>query len=196
MKRQGRMPINYSICLYEVSLIIDLYLQYRDWAKVKEEVMKDNLMQRKKATTCAKMLCELRGRISELSIEEMRIFQTANSLERTAIIWLSICRHYPLVSDFWASVIIPKIESSGSPLSRVEVIWFVQEAHSVMENANFSDKSREVMGETMVRIFRDAGMIDSKGNVSPISLTRSFVHQLTALNPTSLNALPVDTRSL
>lgn len=195
MKRQGRMPINYAVCLYETSLVIDLYLKYGDWSKVKAEVMQDNLMQRKKPTTCGKMLCEIKGRVSELTPEEMHIYQQSDSQERIAIIWVALCRRYPLVQDFWASVIIPKLESSGSPLTRVEVVWFIQEAHSVMEGAKFTDKTREVIGETMGRIFREAGMIDSKGNVTALSLTRSFVQQLTAINPLTINALPIDQRS-
>lgn len=196
MKLEGRMPVNYGICLYEVGLIIDLYVQYQDWAKVKEEVMHDNLMQRRKLTTCEKMLRELRDRMRELSLEEMKLYQTANATEKIALIWIALCRHYPLLTEFWVNVILPKFESSNKTFKSIEVVWFVEEAHSLLKRATFSDASRVKMGQTMIRIFREAGMLIHGDTVTPLILSRGFIQKLSQLNPDSVQMLPIDPRTL
>jgi len=83
-----------SLYQAESTTLLEKCTEIRDWKKVKEASVTNNLIQANTQRSLRKVTNEVIARLKNLSPEEIQYFQNASLSEQKYILWIAICRHY------------------------------------------------------------------------------------------------------
>ena len=87
---------------------VDLYIKNKDWAKVREEILKTNLFQTRTINSLERICREVLSRLKLLSSEQLKIIQDGSRQEQLQMLWIAVCKRYGFIHDFAIEVIREK----------------------------------------------------------------------------------------
>jgi hypothetical protein len=89
----------------EALVAAPLYLWEHDWAKVRELLGEDNLLQSRTVSTGQRRAREVAERLAVLSDDEIELLADATTSERGHLLWAAACRRYALIAEFAEEVL-------------------------------------------------------------------------------------------
>ena len=151
-----------ALGIREFEILVDLYLQHRNWDTVGELVVKENLFQVTSQSSTVRQCREVRQRIQSLSLETLETFPNFNSDERKFIAFLAICKTYPLVFDFVVQVLAEKLVIYDYQLKEVDFTAFWNEKiMDYPELDNIAESTQKKIKQVLIRILSEVGLLDS-----------------------------------
>ncbi len=81
----------------EAIKIASLYLQCRDWSEVTEKSIKENVLQARTGNSAVRTSREVIQRVQTLSEDQLALLVEGNLADQKQILWLAVCKHYPLI---------------------------------------------------------------------------------------------------
>ena len=151
-----------ALGIREFEILVELYLRYKDWEKVNQEVVTKNLFQLTSQSSTTRQCREVRQRIQSLSLETLETFPNFNSDERKFIAFLAICKTYPLVFDFVVQVLAEKLVIYDYQLKEVDFTAFWNEKiMDYPELDNIAESTQKKIKQVLIRILNEVGLLDS-----------------------------------
>ena len=151
-----------SLGIREFEILVDLYLQHRNWDIVGELVVKENLFQVTSQSSTVRQCREVRQRIQFLSLETLETFPNFNSDERKFIAFLAICKTYPLVFEFVSQVLAEKLVIYDYQLKEVDFTAFWNEKiMDYPELDNITESTQKKIKQVLIRTLAEVGLLDS-----------------------------------
>lgn len=89
----------------EALVAAPLYLWEHDWAKVRELLGEDNLLQSRTVSTGQRRAREVAEPLAVLSDDELELLVDATTSERGHLLWAAACRRYALIAEFAEEVL-------------------------------------------------------------------------------------------
>ena len=89
----------------EAVIAAPMYLREHDWAKVRQLIDEDNLLQARTAATGSRLAREVAQRLAVLTDDEIELLVEATASERGHLLWAAACRRYELIGEFAEEVL-------------------------------------------------------------------------------------------
>lgn len=169
-------------------LLAKLYLSLGDWNMVREKVLSENLLQIRTIAAQKRIYSETYTRLKVLSEDALGVIANGGRDDQVQVIWYAICKKYALIRDFSIQVLSPKVSINARDLSEADFnIFFNNLATNHDELHRISISSRAKLTKNLFRMLASAGIIDSEGELCPISISQS-VRQIVLKD----NEIPLD----
>lgn len=152
-----------SLLYRDSVLLAQLYLEHRDWEKVKQAVFQNNLLQIRTFAAQKRIYSEAYTRVKPLSEEAMDILANGTREEQCQIIWYVICRKYDFIREFALEVMAEKVKRKENEISLADFNLFFNTKAEIYEKlAGIAEGSRKKMQSNLFRMLCSAGITDSE----------------------------------
>ena len=89
----------------ETLLVAELYAAERDWQLVREQALRENLLQMRTVNSAKRIFSEISSRLRQLTPAQMELLLTGSRREQNYLLWLAYCKRYRFVYDFAVEVL-------------------------------------------------------------------------------------------
>lgn len=171
MKVENKYNMSFTscaFCLYETQLLAELYLKYKDWDKVKQEAISQNLLQYRTTTALKRIVRELIARLQTLPQELIEFLPEATSQEKQSILWYAICNTYPFIKDFYIEVIQEHRSILRFQLQLLDFDSFFNAKANLYDNvANLTTATRNKLRQVLIKMLKEADIINKDLYIRP-----------------------------
>jgi hypothetical protein len=94
-----------GLFLQEAPVVVDCYLNLRDWQKARDQVRHDNLLQVRTAAAATRISKEVTARLNQLDEVELQTLLESNIQDQAYLLWVAACRRYTFIRDFATEVL-------------------------------------------------------------------------------------------
>ena len=106
--RASRYALSFTsgaLLMREALIAAPIYLREHDWAKVRQLIEEDNLLQARTVSTGHRLAREVAQRLAVLTDDELELLVDATTSERGHLMWAAACRRYDLIGEFAEEVL-------------------------------------------------------------------------------------------
>lgn len=175
----------------EAAVLAPLYLELRDWEKVRDLAVEENLLQARTRSTGVRYVRETIKRLSMLTDHETELLAEVTASERCHLMWLAACRRYALIGEFAEEVLRERYLTLAGTVSyddydsfyRGKAMWH-EELGAV--TAHSYKKLRQVLFKMMV----EAGLLTPDGTIETALLSHRVAACLSRSAPSEIRFFP------
>ncbi len=180
-----------ALLVREALIVTPIYLREHDWAKVRELIEEDNLLQQRTVASGQRTARETVQRLAVLSDDELELLVAATATERSYLLWAAVCRRYDLIGEFAAEVLRERFLLFASSLGyddfdsfiRTKALW-----HEELED--LKDSTLRKLRSNVFRMLTEAGLLSDDGHIQQAMLSARVADALTARSPSDLRFFP------
>ena len=147
------------------------YVDCLDWTEVRRRIVEDNIISLNKESTRKRVGSELVKRLRMLDTDEMAFLADAIDDDQLAMIWVVICRTYPVPRTAWTAFVDE--ESMDHP-----------------ELARLTDKSRKQLEIRAFGMLRECRLLDGAYNITPLYPSPRFATLVRERAPWDIELFP------
>lgn len=151
--------------VYETNEVVQKYLEYKDWNKVRELVVDENIMQKQSLSSRKRVLIELKRRIESLTPYQLEYMKESSSADLRTLTFLSILKTYRFIFEFMTEVISKKVLMFDYKILNSDYESFyeskkfgIHQLESITKNTEYKLK------QVLFKILEEAGLIDTTRN--------------------------------
>lgn len=151
--------------------LAELYLELRAWPAVRKAASDQGLTQFSASSSATRTVRELVTRLSTLDDDELQLLCDGGSSEQAALLWLALCRTYPLIREFATEVLAERLASFRTALGHEHFDAFI--ANKAQWNdaiADLSETTLKKLRQILFRYMREAGLLLENGTIAPYLL--------------------------
>ena len=175
----------------EAVIAAPLYLRERDWARVRELIRENNLLQSRTISSGFRLAREVAQRLAVLTDSELELLTEATATERGHLMWVAACRRYTLIGDFAEEVVRERFILLTPTLSYDDFDSFVRgKALWHSELAELKDSTMQKIRSTMFRMLTEAGLLSERGDILRAVPSERVIAALDAHTPSDVRFLP------
>ncbi len=170
----------------------DLYIKSKDWAKVREEILKTNLFQARTQSSLKRICREVLSRLKLLSLEQLKIIQDGSRQEQLQMLWIAVCKRYSFIRDFAIEVIREKFLLMDYALTKEDyTVFFDTKAQWHEELEKLKSSTKKKLKQVLFRILREAEITSDVNIILPSILTKRAARALVSDKSELYIVLPV-----
>lgn len=175
----------------EAIVALPLYQQTREWAAVREQIGKDNLLQARTVSSGFRLAREVAQRLAVLTDQEMDLLADANATERGHLMWAAACRRYAFIAEFAEEVVRERFLLLTPTLTYDEFDAFVRgKALWHPELEELKESTLKKLRAVVFRMLTEADLLTAKGEIVPAVLSGRLVEAFDAQEPGDLRFFP------
>ncbi|MGP5036572.1 DUF1819 family protein [Brachybacterium alimentarium] len=175
----------------ESAVLAPVYIEHRDWAKVRDIAVEENLLQTRTHSTGVRRVRETVKRMSALFDHEIEIFSDITATERGHLMWVAACRRYELIGEFAEEVLRERFLTLAGTVAyedydsfyRAKAMW-----HD--ELGAVSDLSYKKLRQVLFKMVVEAGLLTAKGAIEPVLPTAHVADCLNQRTPSDIRFFP------
>lgn len=180
-----------GLLVREAAILAPVYVEHRDWVKVRDLAVEGNLLQARTYRTGVRLVREAVKRMSALSDREVESLAEITASEGGQLMWAAACRRYDLIGEFAEEVLRERFLTLAGTVSyedydsfyRAKAMWH-DELDAV--SAATYKKLREVLFKMMV----EAGLLTTQRTIEPVLLSARVAEFLTQRTPSDIRFFP------
>lgn len=178
----------------EAAVLAPVYAKLRDWAKVRDAAVDENLLQTRTHSTGVRRVRETVNRLSVLSDRELEILADVTASERGHLMWAAACRRYELIGEFAEEVLRERFLTLAGTVSyedydsfyRAKAMW-----HDELDD--LTDLSYKKLRQVLFKMMVEAGLLTTQGAIEPALLSVRVSECLTERTPSDIRFFPTRT---
>lgn len=158
--------------LRETVLVAQQFNVLKDWARVKQAVIDDNVLQARTSRTSSIIYNEIHKRLKLLSEDQVEVIAQDYTQDVRQLIWIAICKQYPFIDEFALEVL-----ASASASRRYEITYddygyfFNAKAEWHPELEQVSDKTRSNARQMLFQMMRQCELLNESDELVPQMLS-------------------------
>src|SRR5699024_2381245 len=150
----------------ESAVLAPVYIEHRDWPKVRDIAVEENLLQTRTRSTGGRRVRETVKRMSALFGHEIEIFSDITGTERGHLMWVAAWRRYELSGGFAEDVLRERFLSLAGTVSYADYDSFYRaEAMWHAELGAVSGLSYKKLRQVHFKMMIEAGLLTGKGAI-------------------------------
>ncbi|MGZ4054023.1 MAG: DUF1819 family protein [Bacteroidia bacterium] len=180
-----------SSLIKETVIIGQLYLQYKDWGKVEEDIYKHNILNKSKRNTIKREFNEIRKRLKTLNESEMNLLVHGDTNSEKAMVHLALVKTYSLIYEFIHEVINSKFIQFEKQLTETDYSKFIDAKATLHPELEVSSETTlNKVKQVTFKMLAQIGIIDSlkEKNITKPFLDIKCIEVILNDNPTLLSA--------
>ncbi|MCK4379078.1 MAG: DUF1819 family protein [Deltaproteobacteria bacterium] len=177
--------------------VAELYLDVRDWKKVKKRVLADNLLQTRTSSSAARIFREISSRITLLTEAQLNLLSGSARPEQNYLLWLAVCKRYSFIREFAIEVLRERFLCLEMTLSHDDYDSFYREKaqwHEELEN--LSPSTRKKNRSVLFRILMEAELLSPENLIIPALFTRELAAVIATDDPSFFGCYPISKRDV
>ena len=175
----------------EAAILAPIYLVERDWVKVRDLAVDENLLQARTYRTGVRLVRETVKRLSSLSDHELEILDEVTASERGHLMWAAACRRYHLIGEFAEEVLRERFLTLANTVAyedydsfyRAKAMW-----HDELDDV--TDLSYKKLREVLFKMMIEAGLLTTQRAIEPALLSARVAECLTERSPSDIRFFP------
>lgn len=195
----GAAPARYALSFTtgallsrEAALLAPLYLERRDWERVRDEAVTDNVLQARTHRTGVRLVRETVKRLSALDDDEIELVVQGAGSERAHLMWAAACRRYTLIGEFAEEVVRERFLVLAPNLGYEDFDSFVSsKALWHEELAQISGSTLQKLRSNVFKMLAEAELVSEAGHIVPAVLSERVAVVLSARSPSDLRFFPI-----
>ena len=180
-----------TLMLHETDEVMKRYLEYKDWDKVKDLVIEENIMQKQSVSSRKRVFAEIKRRIESLTSNQLEFINEANSSDIRNLVFLSILKTYRFIFEFMAEVISKKVLMFDYKILNSDYeTFFESKKYAVEQLENITEATQYKLKQVLFRILEEAMIIDNtkSKNILKPHLSGEVIKLIIKDNPIYLKA--------
>ena len=151
-----------TLMLHETDEVMKRYLEYKDWDKVKDLVIEENIMQKQSVSSRKRVFAEIKRRIESLTSNQLEFINEANSSDIRNLVFLAILKTYRFIFEFMAEVISKKVLMFDYKILNSDYeTFFESKKYAVEQLENITEATQYKLKQVLFRILEEAMVIDN-----------------------------------
>lgn len=181
-----------ALLMREALIAAPIYLREHDWAKVRELIEADNVLQSRTRSSGFRLAREVAQRLAVLADDEIELLIDATASERGHLMWVAACRRYDLIGEFAEEVLRERFLILASTVTYDEFDTFVRgKALWHEEVADLKDSTLQKLRSTVFRMLVEAGLLTDDGQIVQAVLSTRVADALSARRPGDIRFFPI-----
>lgn len=175
----------------EAAVVAPVYLRNHDWTSTVSQVKEGNLLQRRVASSTARVVRALIPRLQLLSECELNIVADGTSTERGHLMWVAACRRYDLIGDFAEEVLRERFLTLAGSVSYEDYDTFYRSKamwHDELDQV--TDSSYKKLRQVLFRMMNEAELLNAQHHIEPALLSTRVVDCLHEFAPSDIRFFP------
>lgn len=178
----------------EAAQFAPVYLEARDWKRVRDQAVQENLLQARTYRTSVRLAREMVKRLSTLTDDEVGLLVEATASERAHLMWVAACRRYALIGEFAEEVLRERYLTLASTLGYEDFDSFVRtKALWHEELVAIKESTLQKLRSNVFKMLQEAGLLSEAGSIVPAVLSERVAARLSARTPSELRFFPTQT---
>lgn len=175
----------------EGALLAPVYVDVRDWEKVRDLAVEDNLLQARTHRTGVRLVRETVKRLSVLTDQEVELMDELTAPERGHLMWVAACRRYGLIGEFAEEVVRERFLLLASTLQYEDFDGFVRsKALWHDELATIKDSTMQKLRSNVFKMLVEAELLSASGHIIPAVLSERLIVLLSERAPSDVRFFP------
>jgi len=186
-----------GLFLRESLLAVELYLLHRDWKKVREILLSENLIQARTISSAQRVTREICQRLALLTLEQLQLLASGTTQERQGLLWVAVCKRYSFIKDFMTEVVRENFLRLNMVLHPSDYDMFFhdkEEWHEELERLSQTTKAK--LRQVLYKIMHEAEILTKDDLIIPAMLSARLAQVLVADNPGWLRVFAVSDSDL
>lgn len=180
-----------ALLMREATIAAPVYLREHDWAKVRQLIDEDNLLQARTVATGRRLAREVAQRLSVLSDDELELVIDATTSERGHLLWAAAGRRYRLIGEFAEEVVRERFLLLTPTLDYDDFDGFIRsKALWHEEVANLKSSTLQRLRSNLFQMLVEAGLLAQDGRIVPAVLSSRVSDMLSARTPSDVRLFP------
>jgi hypothetical protein len=180
-----------GLLVLESAVLAPFYTEHRDWVKVRDLAVKENLLQARTHSTGVRRVRETVKRLSVLSDIEVESLTEITASERAHLMWAAACRRYNLIGEFAEEVLRERFLTLAGTVTykdydsfyRAKAMW-----HDELDEV--TELSYKKLRQVLFKMMTEAGLLTMQGGIEPALLSARVVEFLTERTPSEIRFFP------
>ena len=180
-----------TLMLHETNEVMKKYLEYKDWNKVKEIVIEENIMQKQSVSSRKRVFTEIKRRIETLSNEQLEYVNESSSSDIRNFIFLTILKTYRFIFEFMTEVLSKKVLMFDYKILNSDYeTFFESKKYAVEQLESITEATQYKLKQVLFRILEEAMIIDNtkSKNILKPHLSGEVIKLIIKDNPIYLKA--------
>lgn len=178
----------------EAGVLAPVYSELRDWAKVRDAAVEENLLQTRTRSTGVRRLRESISRMSVLSDRELEMLADLTASERGHLMWAAACRRYDLIGEFAEEVLRERFLTLAGTVSYEDYDSFYRAKAMWHDELNdVTDLSYKKLRQVLFKMMSEAELLTAQGGIEPVLLSARVTECLTERSPSDIRFFPTRT---
>lgn len=175
----------------ESVVLAPLYLTHRDWGKVRDLAVKENLLQARTHRTGVTLVRETIKRLSALSDPEVAMIPEITASEREHLMWAAACRHFKLIGEFAEEVLHERYLILAGTISNEDYDSFYRAKAMWHEELDeITELTYKKLRQVLFKMMGEAGLVSKQGVIEPALLSARIAGCLAERTPSDLRFFP------
>lgn len=166
------------------------YVDCLDWTEVRRRIVEDNIISLNRESTRKRVGRELIKRLRMLDTDEMAFLADAVDDDQIAMIWLVICRTYPVLRAFSTEVVAARFSKMVPDVPRTAWAAFIEESIDHPALARLTVKSRKQLEIRAFGMLRECHLLDDAYNITPLYPSPRFTSLIRERAPWDIELFP------
>lgn len=180
-----------ALLMREALIAARIYLREHDWAKVRQLIEEDNLLQARTVSTGHRRAREVAQRLAVLTDTELEMLVDSTTSERGHLLWAAACRRYDLIAEFAEEVVRERFQLLTPNLDHDHFDSFIRtKALWHEEVAELKDSTLRKLRANIFRMLVEAGLLTEGGRIFPAVLSTRVADALAARSPSDIRFFP------
>jgi hypothetical protein len=192
--RTSRYALSFTsgaLLMREAPVAAPIYLREHDWAKVRQLIDEDNLLQARTVATGQRLAREVAQRLAVLSDDELELLVDTTTSERGHLLWAAACRRYHLIGEFAEEVLRERFLLLTPTLDHDDFDGFIRSRALWHEEvADLKGSTLRKLRSTVFRMLVEAGLITEDGRILQAVLSTRVLDALSARTPSDIRFFP------
>lgn len=180
-----------GLLVLESAVLAPIYTEHRDWVKVRDLAVKENLLQARTHSTGVRRVRETVKRLAVLSDLEVESLTEITASERGHLMWAAACRRYDLIGEFAEEVLRERFLTLAGTVThehydsfyRAKAMW-----HDELDEV--TELSYKKLRQVLFKMMNEAGLLTMQGAIEPALLSARVVAFLTERTPSEIRFFP------
>lgn len=179
------------LLMREALVAAPIYLREQDWAKVRELIEEDNLLQSRTVSTGRRVAREVAQRLAVLTDDELGLLVDSTTSERGHLLWAAACRRYDLIGEFAEEVLRERFLLLTPTLDYDDFDTFIRsKALWHEEVADLKDSTLRKLRSNVFRMLLEAGLLSKDSRILQAVLSTRVADVLSARTPSDIRFFP------
>jgi len=154
-----------SLLVPETIEIIKKYQELKDWNKIRELVIEDNILQKNAISSRKRIFTELKRRIQSLTNQELSIITQLGDSQLKYLVFLSILKTYRFIYEFMVEVVLQKYLLFDYKILNSDYESFFESKQLNIEQLNqITDTTKYKLKQVLFRMLEEVQIIDDTKN--------------------------------
>ena len=176
----------------ETMRVAELFSANPEWPLVRENVLQNNLLQRRTTNSSKRIFNEISSRLKQLTPEQLGLLLTGSRRDQNYLLWLAFCKRYRFVYAFAIEVVREKFLRLDMALPYEAYELFCnQKAEWHPEVERVAPATRIKQRQFLFRIMREAELLSKEHQIIPAVLSPQLTAVIQNDDPAHLAIYPV-----